>query len=139
MKKLTSLFLVLLVSLFSAQALASEVDSKLDKVKHASQAEDIVTLHFFWSKDCPHCSAAHPFINKLKAEYPWLKVKEYDVTGHHSHNGQLFEKMAREHGKETSFVPTFFVCDKMIVGYTSAKTTGAEIRDAILECHNRKH
>lgn len=141
MNKVVTLLLIFFASLLSTQTFASAHSSH---AKHAQTQDvndtnqtDTVTVHFFWSQDCPHCVAAHPFVDKLKAEFPWLKVKEYDLTGN-PRNGRLFEKMAREHGKETSFVPTFFVGERMIVGYTNAQTTGKEIRNAILEHHKHQ-
>lgn len=130
MKKFISVLFVIMLSVLSFNSYAAHSA----KSHQANQAQDTVTIHFFWSKDCPHCVAAHPFINKLKAQYGWLRVKEYEISGH-PRNSQLFEQMARDHGKETSFVPTFFIGDKMIVGYTSADTTGAEIQSAVNEAH----
>jgi thiol-disulfide isomerase/thioredoxin len=133
MKKLTMLVFVFL-SLFTVSSFADTQSSQASA--SASSVNDTVTIHFFYSKDCPHCVAAHPFINKLKAEYPWLRVKEYEVSGN-PRNGKLFEKMSRAHGKEPSFFPTFFIGDKAIIGYTSASTTGAEIRDAANAAHSQ--
>jgi|688.fasta_scaffold330754_2 thiol-disulfide isomerase/thioredoxin len=133
MNKIVTLLLIFAASVFSFQTFAASPSANA-KHAHTQEAKDTVTLHFFWSQDCPHCVAAHPFIDKLKAEYSWLKVQEHEVSGN-PRNGRLFEKMARERGKETSFVPTFFVGKKMIVGYTNAQTTGEEIRSAILENH----
>lgn len=136
MKKL-AFILLFAVSLCSIQVSAGQKGSHHPKATQSKSAEGSVTLYFFSSKNCPHCVAAHPFIENLKAGYPWLKVKTYDVTDN-PRNSELLEKMAKEHGKESSFLPTFFVGDKMIVGYTNAQTTGSEIRKAVVDSHNDK-
>ncbi len=136
MKKLAAVMLICFLGVFSLSSFAAPQTTE-SNVAQKRAAHQTVTLHFFWSKDCPHCVAAHPFINKLKAQYPGLKVAEYEISDH-PRNSQLFEKMAKDHGRATSFVPTFFIGDKMIVGYTSADTTGAEIRSAVDEAFNKK-
>lgn len=137
MKKFASLFFVVVLSIFSINSLAATNTTHSSKAMSKQSAQKNVTLYFFWSHDCPHCSAAHPYIDKLKSEYSWLKVRSFEISQSQK-NQKLFEQMAKDHGKETSFVPTFFVGDKMIVGYTDAATTGAQIRDAVVESHNAK-
>ncbi len=134
MKKMLSIISFVFLAFFSVNTLAASDQAAASS--QTKQAENTVTLNFFYSKDCPHCVAAHPFIDKLKAEYPWLRVHSYEVSGSPK-NGQLFEKMTRAHGKEPSFFPTFIVGDKVIVGYTSADTTGSELRDAVNATHNQ--
>lgn len=135
MRKMFAIVTVLFLSLFAANTLAATSANSQSNATTKS-AKDSVTLYFFYSKDCPHCVAAHPFIDKLKAEYPWLKVRSFEASAS-PRNSQLFEKMSKSHGREPSFFPTFFVGDKMIVGYTSADSTGAEIREAVTAAHNQ--
>lgn len=134
MNKMLSVLSFIFMMVFSVSALA--VTQSGQSSKPAVDSQQQTDLYFFWSSDCPHCVAAHPFIEKLKAERPWLKVHSYGISDSRK-NTRLFEKMAREHGKETSFVPTFFVGDKMIVGFSSADTTGAQIRDAVDAKHKK--
>lgn len=137
MKIIISFILSLAICLFSVSSSAVQ-HHKNSKASANAQAETgAVTVYFFWSNDCPHCVAAHPFLDKLKQEYSWLKIQDYEISGS-AKNAHLFEKMAKDHGRETSFVPTFFICDKMIVGYTNAATTGEEIRQAVNACHDKK-
>jgi thiol-disulfide isomerase/thioredoxin len=131
MTKFIATLAFVLLSTFSINTIAAQHHHTKS---YGKEAQGTVDLYFFWSNDCPHCVAAHPFIEKLKAEYSWLNVREFEISNSPK-NAQLFEKMARDHGKATSFVPTFFVKDKMIVGYTSADTTGEQIRAAVLASH----
>lgn len=135
MKRIVYSMVFVVLSIFAINSYAASQASHM-KSAASTNKEDVVNLYFFWSYDCPHCVAAHPFIDKLKAQYPWLKVHSYEIS-RSPENGQRFEKMARDHGKRTSFVPTFFVGDKMIVGYTSADSTGAEIQEAVLAAHKQ--
>jgi thiol-disulfide isomerase/thioredoxin len=136
MKKLASFIFVVLFSFVSMSTLAATGTHGSHHKASQQNASGNVDLYFFYSRDCSHCVAAHPFIDKLKAQYPWLRVHAFEASGD-SKNSRLFEKMAKQHGREPGFFPTFFICDKMIVGYTSADTTGEEIKDAINECHNK--
>ena len=130
MKKLASVLFVAFFSIMSITTFAAIHDN----APHEKMSNK-VDLYFFWSQDCSHCAAAHPFIDKLKAQYPWLKVHSLEASSNPK-NARLFEKMARQHGKEPGYFPTFFICDKVIVGYTSAATTGQEIKNAIEQCHH---
>lgn len=134
MKKLFPVLTFIFLTCFAVNSFALTDTSGANS--QSASAQNTVTLHFFYSKDCPHCVAAHPFIDKLKAEYPWLRVHSYEVSGSPK-NGQLFEKMTRARGKEPSFFPTFIVGNKVIVGYTSAETTGADLREAVNAAHNK--
>jgi thiol-disulfide isomerase/thioredoxin len=133
MKKLASLIFVALFSFVSMTAFTAPHGTKTSQ---GNSVDKTVDLYFFWSKDCSHCVAAHPFIDKLKAQYPWLRVHSLEASNNPK-NSRLFERMAKQHGKEPGYFPTFFIGDKIIVGYTSANTTGEEIKNAVNECHNQ--
>ncbi|WP_438875930.1 hypothetical protein, partial [Bacillus cereus group sp. Bce028] len=41
------------------------------------QGELKIKLYFFWSKTCPHCAEAHPFIDSLPLKYPWIELESH--------------------------------------------------------------
>jgi thiol-disulfide isomerase/thioredoxin len=136
MKQYVLYLLVAICFLFSVNTYAQGTHVQPEKMSHQKEAKNTVDLYFFWSTDCPHCIAAHPFLNNLKREYPWLRVHSYETSGNIK-NSQLYAQYAKRHGRDTSFVPAFFIGDKMIIGFSSIQTTGAEIRKVINEYHRR--
>jgi thiol-disulfide isomerase/thioredoxin len=100
-----------------------------------NQDNESVVVHFFYSQTCPHCAAEKPFLQKLEAEYPWLKVEYLDV-GEVS-NAQLYLDMARECGGTAQGVPATFICGQMIIGYGSDVVHGKRIRNEILDCRKK--
>jgi len=95
-----------------------------------------VTLYYFWSRYCPHCLDAKPFINKLPQTYPWLTLKSYDLIGNKS-NQQRYVLMAEQLNQPASSVPAFIFCDQIIVGYGDEETTGKELVEKLLACHEK--
>lgn len=95
-----------------------------------------VHLYFFWSKKCPHCLEAKPFVERLAGEYPWLALHSDELT-EHPENVQTYIRMASGLGQEASSVPAFLLCGQMLVGYDSPATTGELLRRKLLDCHDR--
>jgi thiol-disulfide isomerase/thioredoxin len=90
-----------------------------------------VSLYFFWGVGCPHCAKAEPFIEKLAAKYPRLRIKSYEVLKN-SKNAAVYDKMAKSVGKEAIGVPAFFIGNVMILGFT--EDTGREIEEKVRSC-----
>ncbi|MBD3263141.1 hypothetical protein GF374_02050 [Candidatus Woesearchaeota archaeon] len=106
-KLLWLLFIFLLVLSIFPSGLAQE-----------NTSEQKVELHFFYGQGCPHCGAAEPFLDELEQEYPQLEVYMYEVY-FNEENRNLFEQLATNCGSEIQGVPTFFIDDEMIVGYSN--------------------
>ena len=92
-----------------------------------------VIMYFFWSRTCPHCAKAKPFLKKLERKYPQLEVKSYEI--HSRESIELFEKMCDSYGvPQPRGVPTFFIGDRYKVGYGSDETDGKELESFVLYC-----
>jgi hypothetical protein len=39
-----------------------------------------VHVYFFWSQHCPHCEAAHSFIESIPRERPWVELHMLEVS-----------------------------------------------------------
>ena len=78
------------------------------------QEKDI--FYFFYSFRCPHCVEAHPFVDKLKTEYPDIVFKELEVMKV-VENRELFKKMVGDLGIQGGGVPTFIFNGKFVVGF----------------------
>lgn len=94
--------------------------------------EDNVTIYFFWSKGCPHCTKEKPFLEKLENKYPDLEVKYYEVSDQES--VKVFSAIAKAYGATTQWVPATFICDYYTVGFDSEETTGKEIEEKVRNC-----
>lgn len=105
-------FIVMVIlSFFLFSPLFAESVEGSDSVK-----PDLSTFYFFYSNRCPHCKAAHPFINKLKKEYPKIDFRELEVLKV-PENRKLFMKMVSEKGIQGGGVPTFIFGEKFVVGF----------------------
>ena len=91
-----------------------------------------VELHFFWSRGCPHCQAARPFVEALPGRLPWLRLHSLEVG--EPANGALYDRMAQAIGEDASSVPAFLFCGRMMVGFDAPETTGAELVAALEAC-----
>ncbi len=125
-----TILLVLCFSLFSADTLRAEATEP-------GHSGSDVTLYYFWSRYCPHCKEAKPFINELVNRYSWLQLKSYDLVGN-KENQSLYVKMSSELGQPANSVPAFIFCGQMLVGYDKSETTGKELETKILACHQKQ-
>lgn len=124
------IFLLLICSLLiPAQA---QAEGKAE----AGTLENEVTLYYFWSRYCPHCQTAKPFINKLTETYPWLAVHSYDLVDSRI-NQKRYLLMAKQLKQAANAVPAFVFCGQMIVGYDRNETTGSELEEKLLACHQQ--
>jgi glutaredoxin len=87
-------------------------------------------IEVFVRADCPHCQDAHRFLDELRREDPSLVVVERDVMQDAAARERLLA-LAAQHGIGAAGVPTFRIGERVIVGFRSAETTGAEIRAAL--------
>ncbi len=94
----------------------------------------IIKFHFFWSKTCPHCRKAKPFVNELARSYNWLELNSYEIS-ENQENAALFRTLSDKIGGERFAVPAFLFCEQVVIGYLDDQTTGAHLRDELLNCH----
>ena len=126
----TIVFLLFLIIFFLPVNLIAENSDAIHKTNE-------VTLHYFWSRYCPHCIEAKPVIHNLSKTYPWLVVHSYDLVDN-KNNQKRYLQMAEKLKRPANSVPAFIFCDQMIVGYDKAETTGKELEDKLLACHRQE-
>ncbi len=90
-------------------------------------------LYLYWTKDCPHCKVALPYMQKMAKKYPWLKLHSKEVSTNRK-NIVEFTRRANEIGEQAELVPAFLFCGQMFTGYGDNATTGKWIIDTIAEC-----
>jgi len=110
-------------------ALLSLVLLSLNVVLAESNHE--TTLHFFYGKGCPHCGKALMFLDLLKDEYPLLVVEEHETYSNQTER-ELFEQMTSAFGEKIEGVPTMFVDNRVIVGFSDSMA--ASIRSEVEKC-----
>ena len=95
-----------------------------------------VQLYFFWSLTCPHCTAAHPYIEAIPEARPWVRLHALELS-RNGDNVRQYQDMARRLGQPAASVPAFLFCGEMHVGWDSDETTGAMLRHRLDECRTR--
>ena len=106
-----------------------------EHVWYEANGDDVtVHLYFFWSKTCPHCQKAHPFVEALPQQYPWLALHSLELTEYPDHV-QQYVNMAAALGLEAQYVPAFFACGNMTAGYDRDETSGAALVKSLEQCH----
>jgi glutaredoxin-related protein len=121
-----ALMLLTLLPIASTQA-------DIDWVTGTGTAEPKVHLYFFWSKRCPHCQKALPFVASLDQELDWLALHDYEITASRD-NVQRYIDMAGQLGRDARSVPAFFICERMLTGFDDAGGMGSELRELAELC-----
>jgi len=93
-----------------------------------------VQLWFFWSKRCPHCLEARPWVEALPAHHPWLELHSLELIDHPEHV-RRYVSMAASLGQEARSVPAFLFCGQMRTGFAGPDTSGRRILDELQTCY----
>lgn len=75
---------------------------------------------------CPHCRAAHAYLDALRARRPELAILEHDVAADPASFEELRAR-SQQAGIDMVGVPSFLVRGTFLVGFDSAETTGRSI------------
>lgn len=75
---------------------------------------------------CPHCRAAHAFLDELRLRRPELVIVEHDVEASEAAYEDLRVRSERA-GLDMVGLPSFVVRGQFLVGFDSAASTGAQI------------
>ena len=97
----------------------------------AAAAPPCDSIEVFVRPDCRHCAAAERFLAELAAERPGLDIAVRDVAADRSARDRL-ARLASERGAVGLGVPAFWICDRLIVGF-SPGVTPAEIRRRVAD------
>lgn len=128
-KNKAGLFFLLCVSfilLFSCFAYSQQASEGQD-----GSVEQKVHLHMFYGQGCPHCAKLRTFLKDIKPDYPGLVVHEHEVYSD-SNGRRMFEEMSDNFNTPIEGVPTVFIDDKVIVGFSNS--IGDSIEQEIEKC-----
>lgn len=95
-----------------------------------------IRLYFFWTHSCPHCQAARPFVADLAERYDWLQVESLPLDNNKS-NVERYRELARGIDETAYSVPAFLFCGRILTGFDTAPTTGAELEGALITCRQQ--
>lgn len=129
------LCLLILFSAIPSFSQASESQNPTTDTWHYvdTQGQLKIKLYFFWSKTCPHCAEAHPFIDALPEKYPWIELESHMVSAEGTMN--KWQQIASETKVEARSVPYIASCEKATVGYSSQAVTGEYILQNLKACY----
>lgn len=136
-RALGGLLLGLLLSGLAALTQAAPAAPAEWWVTETASGEPRIHLYFFWTRTCPHCRHARPFVETLSADYPWLELHSHELTQDMA--GALrYGRMAEALGESAHSVPAFLFCGRLLTGFDSPETTGGYLRQQLVECHRRQ-
>jgi len=131
-------FVAMLFAALAAPALATEIQEEPTVAPPWSEVVDdevVVDLYFVWSSTCPHCRAAHPFVEALESRYGWLRVHWLQVNTDDPEPVETAIAVADAVGEEIRGVPTFMWCNRLVSGYDDADGFGAVLEGELVACH----
>ena len=105
-------------------------------LRSGADGQPEVQLYFFWSLTCPHCTAAHPYVDAIPQARPWVKLHALELSRHRE-NVQRYRAMAHALGEEAAGVPAWLFCGEMHVGWDGDEVTGATLRQRLDACRAR--
>lgn len=103
---------------------------KVNAQNNANSQND-VHLYMFYGQGCLHCGTLKLFLNDMKEIYPSLKIYEHEVY-QDNEGRELFERMSKDFNVSIEGVPTVFIDDKVIIGFSNA--IGDSIEREIKRC-----
>jgi cytochrome c biogenesis protein CcdA/glutaredoxin len=89
------------------------------------------TLVIFHGDGCPHCARALEFLEEMEEKYTSFVVEDYEVYSSQD-NRDLLYSVADSYGIEVTGVPTLFINDKTIKGFSDSRKE--EIEEEINFC-----
>lgn len=99
------------------------------------QGSQVIQVYFFWSKKCPHCLDALPFLTALAEKNTDINLHSLQLIGEED-NIKRYQYMAMKLGQSAQAVPAILFCNSMRTGF-DVKHSPAQLLKDIDLC--RKH
>jgi len=84
----------------------------------SAQEANQVDLLFFYGQGCPHCAKMETFMEEMEDKYPELNVQRYEIY-FDDNNRDLFLTLNEAFDNQDSGVPTVFIDERIIVGFSN--------------------
>lgn len=131
LRRIACLLALFVCLLLAGRALAA--DGQPLWIEGGADGETQVHLYFYWSENCPHCLAAHPFIDAIPQQRPWVILHALEVS-RSEENARQFMTMAESLGQRAEAVPTLIACGWLEVGWQDEATSGSRLLAALDAC-----
>ncbi len=106
------------------------------RAQNQDNGKNEVYLHVFYGQGCLHCSTLLSFLNDIKEDkYPTLQIYEHEVY-QNNQNRKLFEELVDKFNTKIEGVPTVFIDNKVIVGFS--KEISVSLENEIKRCSLKK-
>ncbi len=83
------------------------------------------TLLYFWAEGCSACDRAKPFLRRLEATHPALRIERLEISENPA-NMDTLRDAVRRYGVAKPFLPLFFYGDRFWVGYSEQQAREIE-------------
>jgi len=91
-----------------------------------AQEEDRVTIYFFFSKSCPHCTKERPFLEKLVNENPNFELRSFEISSDKEAQN-ILQKVLNALEMDYQGIPFTVIGKRVYVGYLNDQTSGRKI------------
>jgi glutaredoxin len=78
-----------------------------------------IDILVFYGKGCPHCAKLNSFLEEISKKHKEIEIQKYEVY-FNKKNNELFSKLALIFDTEIKGVPTVFIDNKTIVGFSNS-------------------
>jgi hypothetical protein len=95
-----------------------------------SQLEEMLQLEVFVRSGCSRCAAAKQWLPTFMKEYPGLKIVQRDIAVDGAQAARL-SKLVEKHQTAAASVPVFHLCDRLVVGFHQAESSGGQLRNLL--------
>lgn len=94
---------------------------------HGAESASGMAVELYVAPGCPHCAAAKNFLSQLLIEQPALQLRIVDIKSDPAALARLNE-LSSQAGIAQAGIPSIVIGERLIVGFDSPATTGAQIR-----------
>ncbi len=127
-KKITisiiALIILILIGIFYANSIKGESNI-------TPSGDNQIIIIKFYGQGCPHCAQLSKFLKDLQEQDKNIIIKDYEIY-FNNENRKTFEQLAEIYNTEIKGVPTIFIDQKVIVGFSSS--IGKQIEQEISRC-----
>ncbi len=116
--------LLILVIVFAA------IEIRAQDVVQQPRVTNNVVIELFYRSDSPQSINAEEYLRQLQQRRPGIEIKTYDVLSDKQQLKRLWE-ISKNAGREKAGLPTFYLCDRLKVGFRDAQSSGAQIEDLL--------
>lgn len=88
----------------------------------------LIHIYFFWSKKCPHCLDALPFVTELAESNSDIRLHSLQLIGEEE-NIRRYQYMAMKLGQTAQSVPALLFCNSMRTGFDTKHSPEKLIKD----------